>query len=49
MFLVRRNGAKSGFVPLTRDEILMKRHRALGLCLSMIFSENRFTLFRITR
>jgi len=25
----------------------MNRHRALGFGLSMIFSENRFTLFRI--
>jgi len=25
----------------------MNRHRALGCCLSMIFSENRFALFRI--
>jgi len=25
----------------------MNRHRALALCLGMIFSENRFTLFRI--
>jgi hypothetical protein len=25
----------------------MNHHRALGYCLSMIFSENRFTLFRI--
>jgi hypothetical protein len=32
---------------LKRDEIGMNRHRALGCCLSMIFSENRFTLFRI--
>jgi hypothetical protein len=32
---------------LKRDEIWMNRHRASGLCLSMIFSENRFTLFRI--
>jgi len=32
---------------LKRDEMWMNRHRALGLCLSMIFSENRFTLFRI--
>ena len=30
-----------------RDEIRLNRHRALALCLSMIFSENRFTLFRI--
>jgi hypothetical protein len=32
---------------LKRDEIGLNRHRALALCLSMIFSENRFTLFRI--
>jgi hypothetical protein len=25
----------------------MRLHRASGCCLSMIFSENRFTLFRI--
>jgi hypothetical protein len=25
----------------------MNHHRALGYCLSMIFSENRFALFRI--
>jgi len=25
----------------------LNHHRALALCLSMIFSENRFTLFRI--
>jgi hypothetical protein len=31
---------------LKRDEIWMNRHRALGHCLSMILSENRFTLFR---
>src|SRR4029450_7528534 len=34
-------------VPLKRDEIGMNHHRALGCCLRMIFSENRFTLFRI--
>jgi len=32
---------------LKRDEIWMNRHRALAFCLSMIISENRFTLFRI--
>jgi hypothetical protein len=32
---------------LKRDEIRLDRHRALALCLSMIFSENHFTLFRI--
>ena len=30
---------------LKRDEIKLNRHRALGLCLSMIFSENRYALF----
>ncbi|MGK0247104.1 MAG: hypothetical protein ACI9HH_005777, partial [Pseudomonadota bacterium] len=30
-----------------RDDIWLNRHRALALCLSMIFSENRFALFRI--
>jgi hypothetical protein len=35
------------FFRLERDEIGLNRHRALALCLSMIFSENRFTLFRI--
>jgi hypothetical protein len=33
--------------PLKRDEIRLNRYRALALCLSMIFSENRYTLFRI--
>src|SRR5216683_1941681 len=32
---------------LERDGIRLNRHRALGFCLSMIFSENRYTLFRI--
>jgi len=32
---------------LKRDEIGLDRHRALALWLSMIFSENRYTLFRI--
>jgi len=32
---------------LKRDEIRLNRHRALSFCLSMIFSENRCTLFRI--
>jgi hypothetical protein len=34
---------------LKRDEIWMNRHRAAGLCLCTIFSENRFTLVRIMR
>jgi hypothetical protein len=34
-------------VRLKRDEIGMNRHRALAHYLRMIFSENRFTLFRI--
>jgi hypothetical protein len=32
-----------------RDEIRMIHHLALDSCLRMIFSENRFTLFRIRR
>ncbi|MCC8969587.1 hypothetical protein [Bradyrhizobium brasilense] len=35
------------FNGLRRDEIGLNHHRALAPCLSMIFSENRFTLFRI--
>ncbi|TFV35006.1 hypothetical protein E4K66_29425 [Bradyrhizobium frederickii] len=34
-------------VRLKRDAIRMDRHRALGCCSSMIFSENRCALFRI--
>src|SRR6516164_6311510 len=33
--------------PLEHDAIRRNRHHALALCLSMIFSENRFPLFRI--
>ena len=32
---------------LKRDGIWLNHHRALASCLSMIFSENRCTLFRI--
>jgi hypothetical protein len=32
---------------LKRDEIRLNRYRDLALSLSMIFSENRYTLFRI--
>jgi len=34
---------------LKRDELSLNHHRALALCLRMIFSENRCTLFRIMR
>jgi hypothetical protein len=34
---------------LKRADLMMARHRALALYLRMIFSENRFTLFRIVR
>jgi hypothetical protein len=34
-------------IRLERDGIRLNRHRALDSGLSMIFSENRFTLFRI--
>ena len=33
--------------PLEHDVIRWNRHHALALCLSMIFSENRFPLFRL--
>jgi len=29
-------------------ELGLNRRRALGICLGMIFSENRYTLFRIS-
>jgi hypothetical protein len=32
---------------LERDDFKMNGHRALIYCLSMIFSENRYPLFRI--
>jgi hypothetical protein len=34
---------------LKRDGLRLNQHRALSFCLSMIFSENRYTLFRIMR
>ncbi|MDH2343892.1 hypothetical protein QCM77_22525 [Bradyrhizobium sp. SSUT18] len=40
-------GQKQHTPYLKRDEMRMNHHRALGCCLSMIFSENRFALFRI--
>jgi hypothetical protein len=40
---------KTAAEALERDEIRLNRHRALGSCLRMIFSENRCTLFRIMR
>jgi len=45
---VRRAASTFILIPgLKRDEIGLNRHRALALCLSVIFSENRRTLFRI--
>jgi hypothetical protein len=32
---------------IERNELWLDRHPALAFCLSMIFSENRFPLFRI--
>ena len=32
---------------LERDDVSSNRHPALSFCLSMIFSENRYPLFRI--
>jgi len=37
----------AGATVLEHDVIRWKRHHALALCLSVIFSENRFPLFRI--
>jgi len=39
----------AGFFPrrLERDDFSSNRHPALSFCLSMIFSENRYPLFRI--
>jgi hypothetical protein len=37
------------FDALKRDDLRMNRHRALAHCSRMIFSENRFTFFRIMR
>jgi hypothetical protein len=33
--------------PLERDDFSLNRHPALAFCLSIIFSENRCTLFGI--
>jgi hypothetical protein len=38
---------KGSAMTLEHDVIRWNRHHALALCLSMIFSENRFPLFRI--
>jgi hypothetical protein len=44
-----RAAAERALESLKRGDLRMNRHRALDLCLRMIFSENRFTLFRIMR
>jgi hypothetical protein len=36
-----------GLLKFAEDRAMMNHHRALASCLGMIFSENRFTLFRI--
>jgi len=51
----RSNGWRSGplitrqatCATLERDDFSSNRHRAPSFCLSMIFSENRYPLFRI--
>jgi hypothetical protein len=45
--LVQRTFFLSGIRTLERDEIWSNRHRAPSLWFGMIFSENRYTLFRI--
>jgi len=37
----------TAFASLERDDFSLNRHPALASCLSMIFSENRCTLFGI--
>jgi len=43
----RRQRRRLSTFALKRDEIKLNRHRALALSWSMIFSENRYTLFQI--
>jgi len=40
-------GVRRGTTQLERDDFSSNRHPALAFCLSKIFSENRFPLFRI--
>ena len=44
---VLQGSANFGFGTLERDDFSSNRHPALSFCLSMIFSENRYPLFRI--
>jgi hypothetical protein len=39
--------ARTGTLVLERDCLRLNRNHALAFCLSMIFSENRYPLFRI--
>jgi len=43
----RRSEIEAKNDPLERDDFSSNRHPALSFCLSMIFSENRYPLFRI--
>src|SRR5437773_10695223 len=43
----RGEPALAAISALERDDFSSNRHLALTFCLSMIFSENRYTLFRI--
>jgi hypothetical protein len=45
--LKRRLIESSNLPPIEQDDLSSNRHPALICCLSMIFSENRFPLFRI--
>ena len=46
-FFAYRKGCAVRPSALEHDVIRCNRHHALALCLSMIFTENRFPLFRI--
>jgi hypothetical protein len=45
--VIRPCGAVKKRKPLERDDLSSNRQPTLVYCLSMIFSENRFPLFRI--
>jgi hypothetical protein len=49
MEMSRTLRAQRSNATLVRDDFSSNRHPALALCLSMIFSENRYPLFGIMR
>ncbi|MEY9589411.1 hypothetical protein ABIA06_001702 [Bradyrhizobium yuanmingense] len=45
--LSRREPESNSLENALKRDAIRNRHHALGYCLSMIFSENRYALFRI--